>query len=194
MVERLFFSWANAFAVMALVGCGNVTVSIKGYQAFLDSQVISFRKLPEAFAAGAQEHFRSDLSQVEFATGVDTLSGKVVTIGNRIYFPDQVRFNSRPHIVRMLHELEHVDQYQKLGKQFISKYSIQSLGSTSEMLAKGKPRYKSIHDNIELEKEAIEKAELVLAQYRSFFCVKKGACASPFKSTFSEASLLSDEN
>ena len=105
----------------------------------------------------------ASINDVFYAENVDTKHGKAITIGDKIYFPSTINLNSQTsysssNLFTMLHELEHVVQYKRNGGVggFLAKYFVQSLWSA---LTSGTFSDVNIHDNIELEKQAEDKAD-----------------------------------
>lgn len=118
-----------------------------------------WQQLPGALQSTlASEYPNINLADVIFADGVDTVHGQAITIGNRIYFPGQINLlENASDFHWMLHELEHVSQYQKHGgvAPFMIKYLV---NGALQILSN---RSINIHDEISLEREASDKADRI---------------------------------
>jgi hypothetical protein len=99
------------------------------YKKYLASQETHEESLPQATIDRLQPHFETNLSNVRIFSKVDTVSGKVVTIGRNIYFPSQFQLDQESYLRRLLHELKHVDQQEAEGDLFLSKYLGQGIAA-----------------------------------------------------------------
>ena len=141
---------ALAATAVAAVGCyAQREMGFQGYKAYLASQEGKANPLPQAFIDRAQASYGSSLGSVHFYTGIDTINGKVVTIGRKIYYPNNLDLTLPLHIKSLLHELKHVDQYSAMGDLFFQKYADQAITSSFG------------HDDMEYEAEAIAASESV---------------------------------
>ena len=128
--------------------------------------------LPSWFQNDFKEHYPGlDLSKVRYVEGIDTKHGQAITIGNRIFFPDSIRLTYRSGKRLMLHELEHVVQYQRRGGEdaFIPEYLLKG---AAEIINR---KSVNIHDFIELERSAESKAQAIIQRYGRDIAVKN-AC------------------
>lgn len=131
------------------------------YKAHLFDQARSrWQRLPESFVQAAQRFYAVDLRRVRFATGIDTVHGQAITWGNEIFFP-QHRLDlsgSRSDVELMLHELEHVVQYNRRGvDRFLSEYALKAVG---KLIQRGSF---NVHDHIDIERAADRKASRAFA-------------------------------
>jgi len=94
------------------------------------------------------------LSEVRYAENIDTIHGQAITVGNNIYFPQSINLNNPTDIPWLLHELEHVSQYNAHGgkEAFVVKYLVNGA------LQIGRNGSINIHDAINLERDAENKA------------------------------------
>lgn len=131
------------------------------YLKFLDAQA-KYQPLPAYLRTILAPHYGVDLARVRFATDVNTVHGQAITVGYDIYFPRSIDLDtpSYGHLHWMLHELEHVVQYERHGgvTPFLLKYAAQGL---LQVLGTGSF---DVHDNIELEKQAEDKADRIIAE------------------------------
>ncbi|MFT3772488.1 MAG: DUF4157 domain-containing protein [Minicystis sp.] len=133
---------------------------VAGYLSYLEQQASErWQKIPAPLVDWLRPHYDIDMDAVRYADDVDTIHGQGITVDQRIYFPRRMDF-SRPLDVRwLLHELQHCEQYRKLGGTgpFLVRYAAQAV---AKIVEKG---CLDVHDFIELEQEADAKA---LALYR----------------------------
>jgi Domain of unknown function (DUF4157) len=117
-----------------------------------------WRNLPDDFKACYRSHYGISLDEVKYATNINTGHGQGITVGKDIYSPTDINLSNRNDRHWMLHELEHVRQYQVVGgvSAFMVKYGVQG----SMQIARNGSF--NIHDNIELEKEADAKADRIV--------------------------------
>ena len=128
------------------------------YLNYLHSQTSNnFYRLPDDFVELAQPYYDVDLSGVSYSTGVDTVHGQAITIGNQIFFPENIDLDDEDDAELMYHELEHVVQYKNKGgvEPFLAEYIAKAFGKIIEK------RSINIHDEIEIEASAISKAKAV---------------------------------
>ncbi len=132
---------------------------MRGYIQYLEVQAKDKKRgLPNELKSAISGKYNIDFDKVRYATGIDTVHGQAITIGNNIYFPRSIDFNDRSDLHWMLHELEHVRQYKVHNgiAPFLLKYVVQGgiqIGSKGSF---------DIHDNIELEREADRKADSLI--------------------------------
>jgi hypothetical protein len=134
-------------------------IPVSGYLEFLLQQGNGrWQRLPDDFKTCYREHYRFNLDDVRFATNVNTIHGQGITVDSQIYFPRDINLSDRSDRHWMLHELEHVRQYQVVGgvSAFLVKYVVQG------GIEVGRNGSINIHDNIGLEREADSKADRVL--------------------------------
>ena len=129
------------------------------YQSWLNSQVKEWKKLDPELIEAYQKFYDVPLEKVLYSENISLkLSFDAVTFDNKIYF--------KKKLLRKLlaHELEHVEQYRK-NPFFLEEYVIKGAKS---VLQKGQSAFKisTIHENIELEQAAIEKANSVWKSYK----------------------------
>ena len=136
-----------------------IPLGMKEYIRSLEAQAQGKKQsLPsELVSAISGQYNNIDLSQVRYATGINTGHGQAITIGNNIYFPSSVDLNKRSQLNWMLHELEHVSQYEAHGgiTPFLVKYVVQG---GIQIFGRG---HFNIHDNIGLERDAENKADRI---------------------------------
>jgi hypothetical protein len=125
-----------------------------------------WRNLPNAFKARYRRHYGINLDEVKYATNINTGHGQAITVGKEIYFPTDINLDDPDGLHWMLHELEHVRQYQVVGgvSAFLVKYAVQG----SMQIARNGSF--NIHDNIQLEKEADAKADRLSASTKVQVC------------------------
>jgi len=134
---------------------------VDGYIGYLNSQVgNNVSSFDADFIAAIQRYYSIDIRNVRYATGINTLHGMNITIGNMIYFVDDMDFSDPDDAQTAYHELEHVVQYANRGgvEPFLAEYILKAGGS---ILQGGNSI--NIHNNIDLEQAAIRKASLVSA-------------------------------
>jgi hypothetical protein len=134
-------------------------IPVSGYLEFLLQQGNGrWQRLPDDFKTCYREHYGFNLDDVRFATNVNTIHGQGITVDTQIYFPRDINLSDRSDRHWMLHELEHVRQYQVVGgvSAFLVKYAVQG------GIEVGRNGSINIHDNIRLEREADSKADRIL--------------------------------
>lgn len=137
-----------------------VPPTFAAYMASLDAQASGRKqKLPDEFKAIVKSEFSSiDLDKVRFADNINTWHGQAITVYHDIYFPiAKFDITKRSHIRWMIHELEHVVQYQAVGgvAPFLLKYFVQG-----GMSALNNGSF-NVHDSIPLEEDAENKSERI---------------------------------
>ena len=150
---------------------GALSGPILMYIQYLEAQAAGkYKKLPGDFVDAAQPYYNKiSLQDVRYAENIHTVHGQCITIGNKIYITGSVDWKSVGDIWIMLHELEHVTQYEAVGgvSEFILKYLLQG-GLTMINNGTFNP-----HDKIPLEREANRKAEKVTATVAKAMRAKK---------------------
>jgi len=99
---------------------------VAGYRAWLERQEGEPERLTGAMITRLQPHFTTSLDQVRIHSGIDTISGKVVTFGKDIYFPSKFLMDDEAYLRRLLHEIKHVDQQSSDGLSFMPRYLTQA--------------------------------------------------------------------
>ena len=132
---------------------------ILAYYEYLEIQAAGkWKRLPNGLIKILSPYYSDiDLNKVRYAEKIDTIHGQSLTDEYKIYFADIVDFFSPPGLYLLLHELEHVVQYKIEGGRapFLIKYFSQGAIKIFQQHSV------SIHDNIELEKAADDKAKRV---------------------------------
>ena len=119
-----------------------------------------WQALPCALISIAQPHYpQIDLTRVRYADSVSTLHGGAIAWHYRVFFPWKVDLTRKTDLFVMLHELEHVVQYEVRGGEqaFLSEYIQKAI---TQATARGTWR---VHANIDLEQAAQEKAKRIFA-------------------------------
>ena len=164
MIKRII---STLFALI-LAGCSQEEVS---YTAFLEAQVQKWHRLSSLQIERLAPHYDFELEEVRYAENIHTVSGFVVTLDSKMFFPGLV---SRNKFSVMAHELEHIAQYKRNPMLFNKYYYAESLISAAHTLASGeKLSVTAIHDNIKLEQQAKIKAQTVLESINSLDWIKK---------------------
>jgi Domain of unknown function (DUF4157) len=136
-----------------------VLIPVSGYLERLYQQGNGrWQSLPDNFKACYGRHYGINLDEVKYATNINTGHGSAITVGKDIYFPTDINLDIPEGKRWILHELEHVRQYQVTGgvSKFLVKYGAQG---AMEIASNGSFK---IHDNIQLEQEADAKADRIL--------------------------------
>jgi hypothetical protein len=96
------------------------------YRAYLFDQAGDrWTSLPSWFVTAAEPYYPGvDLTRVRYVEGVETVHGKHITWGEHIFFVTPMGVGNYLDVHLMVHELEHVRQYQEAeGEQpFLSRY------------------------------------------------------------------------
>jgi hypothetical protein len=137
---------------------------VQAYKSYLEGQASGrWASLPDQFIQFAQPNYAVDLHQIRYATGIDTeLGGYNITFANEIFFESgQIDFGNPQDVSLLFHELQHSDQYQAEGGEanFLGKYIIQAAGDILQH------RTFDVHNFIDLEQQAIEKADQLTPCY-----------------------------
>jgi hypothetical protein len=152
-----------------------VRPAIVSYMNFLYRQADGrWQHLPPEFIHDFQPNYPEiNLQNITYATNINTIHGMNMTILNNIYFRADLDFSSRSDRQLVLHELQHSVQYARKGslEAFLTEYAGQA--AVEVMTGKGF----NIHDSIQLESDAISKANSVSNDYGWTFkinveCVK----------------------
>ncbi len=129
----------------------------KVYIDYLERQASSKKRLPDDFIQVVAKYYRSiDLHNVRYAENINTIHGQAITIENTIYFTEKIDFKDPSDLNWMLHELEHVVQYNKVGLcAFLERYICQA---AVRIATDGSF---NVHDSVGIEKEADAKADRI---------------------------------
>ena len=142
----------------------------RAYIQYVEAQARGkYKPLPQWLKLVLQELdvYDIDLRKVCYAEGINTLQAdNAITFGNNIHFPrtinlDRYDNSARDDIHWMLHELQHVVQYKKLGgvTAFVNKYLVQAgLGSLDQLDESWTSFVIQVHDKMPIEVEAQNKA------------------------------------
>ena len=142
-------------AVLLASGCLPMEVGYQGYKAFLASQETNARTIPSELIEKIQGSYSMPIEDVRIFTNIDTVSGNVVTMGNKIYFPRRMLMNQAGHVRRLLHELRHVEQYSRDGEFFFQKYVSAGATETISQIGEGLGRGSvDTHAHFSYESEA----------------------------------------
>lgn len=147
--------------ILARIGYQTVRPIVDGYIGFLNNQAgNNVQSFAQPFIDSIQRYYSIDIRGVRYATGINTLHGMNITIGNVIYFVGEIDLNNPDDARLVYHELEHVVQYASRGgvEPFLVEYLLKAGGS---ILQGGNSI--NIHNNIDLERAAIAKANQVAA-------------------------------
>ena len=136
-----------------------------------------WKKLPDDFIYDFDKFYKNiSLDDIRYATNIKTGHGSGITIGYEIFFPRSLNLNEKSDRKWMLHELEHSVQYSRRGGEslFLSSYVMDSLYKIINC------RCLNIHDDIQLEQDAENKAKEITNKYGWSFKVKN-SCNSNVK-------------
>lgn len=140
---------------------------INAYEQRLQSQANGrWQRLPPGFVKTfASKYPQVNLNEVRFATGIDTVHGQAITLGNLIYFPKNVDLHLKTDRKWMLHELEHTVQYKLKGGEgaFLTEYLLHGAGTIVSC------KCINVHDDIGIEQAATRKADIVGNEYGNVF-------------------------
>ena len=107
--------------VLAQLGGAAVQPIVDWYIAYLNSQANGrWQGLDPWFINRVQQFYSVNLYNVHYATGINTIHGQNMTVGNNIFFTQQLNLNNPNDAKLMYHELEHVVQYANRGGMSIS--------------------------------------------------------------------------
>jgi Domain of unknown function (DUF4157) len=119
------------------------------------------RPLPDGFRSIVAQHYpKINLERVRYAENINTWHGQGMTVGYTIYFTSAIDLNNRDDVHWMLHELEHVTQYERVGgvSAFLLKYffhgAIRAINNGSF----------NVHDDLGLERDADNKADRIIGE------------------------------
>jgi Domain of unknown function (DUF4157) len=117
-----------------------------------------WKSLPPNLTQALQAHYSANLSHVAYAEDINTLHGQAITWGNKIFFPKAIDLETNDDLHWILHELEHVVQYQRKGgeREFLSQYALKSVG---KIIERGSF---NVHDYVDIERAADAKADQLL--------------------------------
>lgn len=121
-----------------------------------------WRTLPTSFINRfAPDYPDASLLDVRYATGINTMHGQAITIGDDIFFPGSIELTRRSDLQLMLHEVEHTAQYRRKGgiEPFLAEYILHAHGAILTH------RSLNIHDEIAVERDAIAKAAKEIAAF-----------------------------
>jgi len=171
--------WVLGISINFLAGClpGN-RANVEGYVQYLKSQNKHRERLPPLFKEGFQKDFSFDIDDIWYAERVETLTGQAVTIDRTIYYPGKVPVKGHDFVKSILHELIHVKQQEKYGQLFFEIYGAQAFLSTISAPLKGKVSITTIHDDVGMEKEALDLAVLMHSQVK-LDCPRNNCLLSP---------------
>jgi hypothetical protein len=149
-----------------------------------------WKSLPQWLVDGVQRYYPEiNLDSVRYAENINTIHNQAITWHYHIFFPINVNFYSTQDVLWMLHELEHVVQYQRRGGEqaFLSEYIWKTPGKIIETGSF------NVHDAIDIERAAHAKANNVIGaalQARDGFHTQTGStnhfppaarfCVTPF--------------
>ncbi len=145
--------------IIARIGYQTIRPIVDQYIGFLQNQAgNNIYRLDDAIINQIQKFYSINLHGVRYATGINTIHGANITIGNTIYFVRDIDFDSPNDGWTLYHELEHVVQYANRGgvEPFLAEYTLKAGGS---ILRGGNSI--DMHDNIDLESAANAKANQV---------------------------------
>jgi hypothetical protein len=133
----------------------------------VDTYIISLRNqvrsggyhhLPDDFISDVSTYYSVNLNEVRYAENINTVHGQNMTLGNDIFLTQAMDWSSMRDRQLIYHELEHVVQYHNKGgiEPFLAEYIAHSFG---QIIAS---RSVNIHDSIDIERAAINKADYVV--------------------------------
>lgn len=137
-----------------------VAVLAMTYSEYLEFQKAN-SKLPRGLCKLLAGHYDCNLDDIRFGERINTVHGHTMTWGNKIFFTGSGDFyKNETAFSTLLHELEHVVQFGRQGGKsgFLMKYLPQGgaqIPPYVDLLIRKKTF--SIHDNIDMEVEAIDK-------------------------------------
>ena len=153
--------------------CASVVVSgfaysvvapiVDQYISYLQSQAAGkWQSLPESvISVIAPKYPDINLHAIRYATEIDTVHKQHITLGNEIFFVTKMDFNNVAGVCLLAHELEHSVQASKRGgvRPFLAEYIAKGAGKIIEK------KSIDVHDDIDLEKDAIQKSKSVIELY-----------------------------
>ena len=147
-------------AILSRVGYEILRPIADQYVAFLQSQVRTWYRLDDETISEIQRFYPDiNLSTVRFATQINTIHGAPITVGSEIFFPDDIDVTDTDDAHTLYHEIQHTVQYARRGgvDPFLTEYVLKA---ADQILSQ---RSFNIHDDIDLEREAINKSNEVTA-------------------------------
>jgi Domain of unknown function (DUF4157) len=149
----LFACWR---AILALT----LICPVHWYHALLetDADAGKWQRLPEGLVAIIAPHYRTDLTRVRVAHGVDTFIDACLTLGDDVFINYSLSLSRNTHDVHLLlHELRHVDQFRESSyEHFLLLYLLDALVTGC------RTRSLDPHDDMEFEKDAEGHADALL--------------------------------
>jgi hypothetical protein len=147
--------------IVARLGYESVRPIVDNYIRFLQGQAGTVLSFDESFISSIQQFYPIDLHNIRYAVNINTIHGANITIGNMIFFVGNIDLTDVDDKALVYHELEHAVQYVNRGgvEPFLAEYILKSGGS---ILHGGNSI--DMHDNIDLEHDAIQKASYVSSQ------------------------------
>lgn len=131
------------------------------YLGYLDQQAMGkLKSLPPDVTAKLQPFYPElALNEIQYAEEINTRHGQNMTVEKTIYFVGKVNFGIVADDALLTHELQHSVQYARRGgrAQFLAEYIAKA---AAEII---KHQSIDIHDDIELERDAITKSTEVMA-------------------------------
>ncbi|RVH15324.1 hypothetical protein [Sinorhizobium meliloti] len=138
----------------------SISLIIERYKSHLFNQGEGrWKSLPQWLVVAAQPHYPEiNLSSVRYAENVNTLHGRHIAWHYSIFYTRDINTDSSNDLHLMLHELEHVVQYERRGGEqpFLSEYVLKAPGKVLETGSF------DVHDYIDIERAAEEKANNIL--------------------------------
>ncbi|WP_425906278.1 eCIS core domain-containing protein [Nitrobacter sp. TKz-YC02] len=142
---------------------GHLAIVVDNYFGYLQTQAKHrWRSIPKEIIQSVSHHYTPiNMEHIRFATGINTVHGQAITVGNDIFFPGDIDLDTKEGVELLFHEVEHSVQYAKRGgvRPFIAEYVAKSAG---KILQK---RSVNIHDAIDFEAAAIAKASYMRRIY-----------------------------
>lgn len=161
----------------------SVSPIIERYKQDLYNQASGrWKSLPRDFVEAAQDHYPEiALNSIRYATDINTWHGQALTWHYHIFFPRDINLDTYQDVEWMLHEIEHVVQYERRGgeREFLGEYVLKTVG---KVIQQGNF---NVHDYVDIEEAATRKADrLKDAVYdqsrgRPFLFVNK--CSEPIR-------------
>lgn len=146
----------------------------RAYRAYLESQETSPQTIPSELIEKIQGSYAMPIEDVRFFTHMDTVSGNVVTMGKKIYFPRRMLFTQAEHVRRLLHELRHVEQYSRDGDLFFQRYSVAAVSASLNQMGEGLGRgVVDTHANFSYETDAKAAEAEVFMKIKPLLCDDK---------------------
>jgi len=167
--------WLLAGLVLLMSGCMmEREAGYRAYRAYLEDQESAPRIVPSELIEKIQSSYSMPIEDVRFFTHIDTVSGNVVTMGKKIYFPRRMLFTQAEHVRRLLHELRHVEQYSRDGELFFQRYSVAAVSASMSQLGEGLSRgVVDTHANFSYETEAKAAEVDVFTKIKPLLCDDK---------------------